>query len=146
MSNITSADAAVFLTVTGLYDTPQQLQAFSPDQMFDLPDIENKELQIGADGVLAAGYIFNRLDLEFAFLASSASCVLFEVWSATENTGKLALPANLSIVLNATGTAYDYVGGFLMKTNPMPSAHRVLQTRKWGISFINSQLSISPTA
>lgn len=141
---ITSADAIVALTVPTLYDTPQQLQGFAPDQMFDVPDITSKELQYGADGVLTAGFVFVVIEVDLKFLASSLSVPVFETWANTELQGPTVLPCSMTILLPATGTRYSLTQGYLMKNSPVPSGHRVLQPRNWGISF--GQIAVTPTA
>jgi hypothetical protein len=141
---VTSANAVVMLTVPTLYDSPQQLQGFAPDQMFDVPDITNKELQFGADGVLTAGFVFVPVEIDFKFLASSLSVPIFETWANTEREGPQVLPCSLTISLPATSTIYTLTQGYLMKASPVPTAQKVLQPRSWGVAF--GQCAISPSA
>src|SRR5665213_1850667 len=100
---ITSADAVIMLSVDGLFDYPQQLSEFSTDDIFSTGQVTSAELQLGADGAVAAGWLPNLKTMTFMFLASSVSIPLFELWSTTQDQQRVLLQANGNIILNSTG-------------------------------------------
>jgi hypothetical protein len=55
--SITSSNAILFLGVTNLYATPQQIQGFAADDVYDTEALEVSEASMGVDGILTAGYV-----------------------------------------------------------------------------------------
>ena len=52
---ITGASAVIMLSVPGLFSTPQQLQGFATDDIFDTAAIASAETLMGVDGNLSGG-------------------------------------------------------------------------------------------
>lgn len=134
-NTITSADAVFMLSIAGLYPAPQQLQGYAADDMFTTAAIKPVELQMGADGILVAGWVPVMKEMTIMLLASSVSVALFETWDATETSGRIKLPASGIIVLNSTGAKYTLSNGYLSEVSPMPDAKKVLQPRRFGITW-----------
>ena len=57
MSSLTSANSVIMLTIPGLFDTPQQIQGYSADDIFDTGQVSNAEVLMGIDGKLSGGWI-----------------------------------------------------------------------------------------
>lgn len=132
---ITSANAVYTIVVAGLFDTPQTLQQWSEGDMFTMGRVSNKELQLGADAALAAGWIPVLKVHDLMFLASSDSVALFELWAATEEQQRTALVASGLLTIPSTATEYTMSNGFLSAYSVMPDGKKVLQPRGFSITW-----------
>lgn len=132
---ITSADAVYTIAIAGLYPAPQQLQQWSSEKMFSMGRVSNKELQLGVDGALAAGWIPALKVHDLSFLASSVSIPLFETWGSTEEVQRTSLVASGLVIFPSTGVKYTLVQGYLTDYSPMPDAGRVMGSRGFLITW-----------
>jgi hypothetical protein len=134
-NTITSANAVVQLTVDGLFPTPVQIQQFSADRMFETQAVEVAMLQLGADGILSAGWIPRVTPQTFEMMADSPSGFIFEQWDAAQVAAQQLYPANGTITLPGIGRKYAMTNGFLMSVVTIPSAGRVLAARAFTIHW-----------
>jgi hypothetical protein len=134
MGVITSADAVLTLTQALLYPTPQQIQGFAADDVFDIPAIQSIESTMGVDGVLSAGFIFVEIPWDITLQADSASNAIFDrIWSQQQAT-KSTYQLNGFLKLPSTATKITLNVGFL-KSYKAPSAKKVLQPRRYQLIF-----------
>lgn len=142
--SITSANSILMLSVAGLYDSPQQLQQFSADDIFETGMYNNAETPIGVDGVMTAGIAYVPVPMSFMFMADSPSIDLFEQWYAAELQAVDKFPCSATIRLPSTGMSYSLAGGYLTGYSALPDAKKVLQPRKFQITFPSSGISGAP--
>jgi hypothetical protein len=135
MPDITSANAVFIISVPLLLPTPQQLQGFSVDDMFDADDVDIIETMMGVDGVFAGGFRYVERPMTISLLASSDSNTFFDAWNAMQTTGVFAAPAVGNITLPALGQTYALVQGYLTRYKPLADAKRVLQPRRFRITW-----------
>jgi hypothetical protein len=135
MSSLTSANSVIMLTIDGLYNTPQQIQGYSADDIFDMSQVSNAETSMGIDGRLSAGWIPAPKVQTFTLQADSASCSFLDNWIQSEQQIREKLICNGSISLTAVGNAYTMVRGFLTSFNILPDAKKFLQPRKFVITW-----------
>jgi hypothetical protein len=133
--DITSANAAFLITVPAILPVPQQLQSFAVDDIFDVDDVDATETQMGVDGGYAGGMIFAPKPMNISFLASSASIAFFDSWYGAQQANLAAYPAEGSITFTGIGTSYLLLTGYLTRYKPMADAKKVLQSRKFRISW-----------
>ncbi len=134
-STLTSANAVITLTIAGVYSTPQQLQGFSTDNIYDVGDQVVTQVMMGVDGHQSGGYVIEAIVQTFTLMADSASNEIFQNWVAAQKVGRAALPADGRTLLPATGDEYILTNGFLTSHTPMPTAGKVLEPRKFAISW-----------
>jgi hypothetical protein len=139
MPSITSSNAVYMLGITGLYPTPQQLEYWGVDEMFETDALVSAETQMGVDGHLSGGYIYNEVKQTLTFMADSPSCLIFDNWYASQKSAGENLIANGVIVLKGPGSKYALTRGFLASWTPIPSARKVLQARKFAITWESVQ-------
>lgn len=132
---ITSANAILMITVPNLFPTPQQLQGFAAEDIYDFEGVDNAELMMGVDGHLAAGWIPKEVVQSITLMADSASNGLFETWYRAEQTAREKFPCSGTVILNATGRSYTQSRGFLTNYSPAPKAGKVLQPRKFSLTW-----------
>ena len=135
MRNITAANAELFLGVADLFAIPQQIQGFSADDVFDTEAIDSAEVLMVVDGVMSAGFIFVPVKMSITLQADSASNSLFDEWFAAEQTAKQKFFANATVKLVSIGTKWSMTNGVLTSFPPMPNGKKVLQPRKFGITW-----------
>lgn len=132
---ITSANAVLMLGVTGLYDSPRQIQGFSPDAISDIADNAQAEVSRGLDGRLSGGFVFSNWVQNITLQADSESNDLFENWINAQLQRRELYVAFGSVLLRAVDRRYTMVRGFLTSGSPMPSAGRTLQPRRYQITW-----------
>lgn len=135
MSSITSANAVITISVTGIFSTPFQLQGFSADNIYDTPETELVQTAMGVDGRLSGGFVFNPLDQSFSVQADSETNDFFETWASRMNTRKDVYVAEGNTRLISVGKSYTMKRGFLVNAHQMPSAGRILQPRRYTIRW-----------
>lgn len=133
--SITSANAVLMLTVAGLFPTPLKLQQFSADDLFEFEEIENAELSMGIDGVLAAGFKFVPLPQKITFMADSPSNVIFDNWNQYEIVNREKFRGGLQLQLSGLGTQWICSNGVLSRFKPVPDAKKTLQPRSFTITW-----------
>jgi hypothetical protein len=132
---ITSADAVFMLAITGLFPSPIQLHGFSADDVFDTEVVDPVELMMGVDGHLAAGFVFVPVKQSVTLMADSDSNDLFEQWYANQQTSIGLFKAQGHVIQPSLGKAYTMNNGFLSSYPNMADAKKVLQPRKYGITW-----------
>lgn len=135
MSTITSANAIIMIGVPGLFPVPQQLQGFAADDVFDTDALDSAEVLMGVDGQLSAGFVFVPVKQNYSLQADSASNLFFDTWWAVQQQLHEVLPANANVVLGAVGTKWAMTRGFLTSFKPTPDAKKVLQPRRFTITW-----------
>lgn len=135
MADITSANSTLFLGVANLFAVPQQLQGFATDDMYSMANVDTKEVMMGADGILSAGYIPQIKILEVTLQADSASNTFFETVYAAEEAAQAPFFFFGNINQSSVGRNYTLTNGVMKNYSPMADAKKVLQPRKFEIHF-----------
>lgn len=139
---ITAANAVFTLAVNGVFNVAQQLQQFSADDVFDTEAVESAEIMMGVDGHLSAGFVFVAVKQSITLQADSPSNLIFEAWQQAQKTARDLFFAQGGVILPSVGRAYTMTRGVLTSYPPIPDAKKVLQPRKYGITWE----SVSPAA
>lgn len=135
MKSITSANSVLMLSVTGLYPIPQQLQGFAADDIFDLGDIAPAEAVMGVDGKLSAGFVHVPIQQGIMLQADSDSNDLFDAWFAAQQAAGEVYFANGIVRLPSVKRSYALTKGVLTGYKPAPDGKKVLQPRKFSITW-----------
>lgn len=133
--SLTSADAVIMLAVPGIFSTPQQLQGFSTDNVFEVGNRVLTETAMGVDGYMSAGMVFSSIDQTFTLQADSLSNDFFDTWAATTLQQKAVFRVSGTVELPAVEKSFVCVNGALIDPPPMPSAGKILQPRKFLIRW-----------
>lgn len=132
---ITSANAVLMLAVTGVFSTPQQIQNFGPDEMFDTEAIDMVETAMSVDGVLSAGFVFVPINQNITIAASSDSNDIFEGWRSAMLAGPEVIFANGTLALTSVGKKYAMSNGVLVSYPSFSDGKKTLMPRKYGIRW-----------
>lgn len=143
--SITSASAILQISVATIFPTPQQIQQFSADNIFEIDELEVAETSMGVDGVLSAGWVWNEVSWNISLQANSPSNALFDQWYQAEQTAQDKYAASGIVTLKSIGTKFILSNGFLKRFTPMPAAGKTLHTRRFGIAWNKVSAAPSPT-
>lgn len=140
MRDITNANSVLMLGISGLYDTPQQLQGYSADDVFEATAVDSAETQMGVDGKMSAGFVFVPIEWSVTLMADSDSNDIFDQWYEAKKAAKAPYFSNATVLLPSINRKWAMSNGVLVSYTPMPPGKKVLMPRKFGIRWE----SISP--
>lgn len=134
MASITAQNAVYILAVPGVISSTQ-LQGFSADDIFTTDVMEIAETLMGVDGKLSAGLINVPVKQSITLQADSASNSVFESWYVQMRQIRDVYFANASVTLTSIGRKYSLTNGALTGYMPISDAKKVLQPRKFTITW-----------
>jgi len=135
MASLTGATALITLTIPGLFSSPQQLQGFAADDIYDVDQQVITETLMGVDGILSGGFVLVAVKQNITLQSDSASNAIFEQWAAIQRQNRDSLTANGYTALKALGRAYRSTKGFLTDYPPVPSVGKLIKPRKYSITW-----------
>jgi hypothetical protein len=140
-NTITGANAVFMLGIDGVYDSPQQLQGFGPDEISESETLKSAEVVMGVDGQMSAGFVYVPVVQKVTLAASSLSNAIFDAWWSAMQTGQEVLWANGIIILRSVGTKWIGANGILTGYPIMPAVKGLLQARQFEITW-ESQIPV----
>ena len=135
MADITSANAVLLLSVPLILPVPQQIQGFAVDEIFETEDVSPVETRMGVDGTLSGGFVYTERPMTITLMAGSPSTAFFDAWQAGQQAAILAAPAAGILTLTSIGQTYALATGFLTRFKPIGDARKVLEPRKFRITW-----------
>lgn len=132
---ITAANAILMLSVSGLFPTPQKIQGFSADDVFDTDNVETKETAMGVDGHLSVGWVAVSVRQNITLQADSLSNDFFEQWNRAEQNSREAFIATGTVLLPATNRKYQLTRGVLRGLVLLPALRRTIQPRRYTLEW-----------
>lgn len=135
MGSITAANAVLTLSVFPLFPIPQQIQGFSTDDVYDIPQIKSVETMMGVDGILSGGFVYVQIPQQITLQADSASNLFFDTWWAQMQAARDVYVASGQIKLPGISTKFTQTTGFLTGYKPAPAAKKLLQPRQYEITW-----------
>ena len=132
---ITAANAVLMLSVVGLFPTPQQIQGFAADDIYDTEDLETAETLMGVDGKLSAGFVYNPVRQGFTLQADSNSNCFFENLYSAQRAARDIYFLNGTVLLPSIGKLYTMTSGVMSGYKSLADGKKVLQPRKFMITW-----------
>lgn len=133
--SITSANSVLYLGATGLFTVPQLMEGFAQDDMYDMDAVDNKELLMGMDGKLSAGWKPQVKILNITLQADSVSNAFFETIYANEESEKTAYALFGTLLQPSLNKSYTLGTGYMVGFKPLADAKKTLQPRKFAIHW-----------
>ena len=133
--SLTSANTIIQISVSVIFPTPQQLQKFSTDNIYEAPAITPNQVQMGVDGSQSAGKVFVSKPISYDLLADSPSNDFFDAWFSQEEAAQETFTANGLMVLKSVGKKFTLINGSLTSYTPLPRGGRVLGPRRYEITW-----------
>jgi hypothetical protein len=135
MATLTTANTVFMLALTNIFPVPQQMQGFAADDITDIDAIDPSEAVMGVDGILSAGFRYVPIKQAISLQADSLSNAFFDLWYTSQQTAQDLFFASGIIVFPGIGSKYILNKGTLTTYKPAPDAKRILQPRKYGITW-----------
>lgn len=132
---LTTANSALALSVLGLFNSPQNIQGYATDDSFAADDVSAVETAMGVDGYLSGGFTPVPTVLNINLQADSLSNDFFDTWINAQLQARELYICNGSILLTGIGKKYALTKGFLTTHSPMAGSKKILQPRKFTITF-----------
>lgn len=139
MATLTTANSAFALQIVNLFNSPQLIQGYATDDSFAADDQTSVETQMGVDGGLSAGYTPVPTVLNVMLQADSPSNDIFDQWIQAMRAAREVYVANASIRLQGIAKGYAFTRGYLTSHSPMAGSKKILQPRKFVITFQDCQ-------
>ena len=143
MATLTSANATLSLSVSGIFNSPIIIQGFAMDDIFNGENTDNAETVMGADGILSAGKIFVAKRTTVHLMATSPSLDFFDQWQLNEDAQVDVFPAQGTLVVPSINRIYTLTRGFLKSYTPFPALKKTLQTAQYVIEW--ESITASPS-
>lgn len=141
LGNITSANAAVILTVDTLFPSGITLEQFATDQSVTQDEVTLSETRMGVDGHMAAGFKPSVKPVTLMLEASSPSrAALDQVVRAMEQN-MTTYECTLVARVPSLGVTYTWTGGVLKSGSIFPGLKAVLDATTWKFDFAEMKVS-----
>jgi hypothetical protein len=134
-TNLTVANAVIFLVVPDIFPVPQQLQGFAADDLMTNEPVDSIETVMGLDGQLSAGWVPTPKIWTCVLQANSASTFMFDAWQQTQEAQKRGFSADGTITYPDLGRTFVMTNGFMTNYSVMPDARKILQPRRFRLTW-----------
>jgi hypothetical protein len=131
--SITAANAKLFISCDAL--GMHRLQGFGADAITETDAIAQAETMMGVDGRLSGGYVPAPTVQNFTLQADSLSNDYMDNLAALQEQNREIVIITGSLVMSAIGSKYEMHRGFLTNYPKFPSAQRVIQPRRFTITW-----------
>ena len=132
---ITSANASLFISVPGLYDSPVKIENYSTDAMVSAAQVNPVVAEMGVDGHLSVGYTPTPKEITITLAADSKSRPVFDDWQAYQDAAKEVYVCSAQFIVPGIGKTFTGLRGALTAAQPMPNAAKTLQAPAYNITF-----------
>ena len=142
MSNITSSNAQIVLTVKNLFPSGLPLQNFGTDQSATQDEETFGETRMGVDGKLAAGYTPTPKKVTITFEADSPSLEGMNMVVSMQNALKQLFECGLTVMIPSIGKTFTYTKGYLITGKPLPDLKKVLDPVSYTFEFEDRKMGV----
>lgn len=142
MPSLTGATTVIQLSISNLFDSPQQLQGFAADDVFSTSPVQSVETLMGVDGKMSAGFVYVPVQQGYSIQSDSDSASIFDDWFAAQQAAEDVYFAQAIIYLKALGLKWAMTNGVLSSYHPVPDVKKLIQPRKFEITW--ESMSPSP--
>lgn len=132
---ITAANSTFFLTVPGLYDTPQRIEGFATDAAVSVAQTNPVVTEMGIDGHLSVGYVPTAKEVTVTLAADSPSRALLEDWTSYQDAAREVYMCSAEFVLPGINRKFVGTRGALTTSQPGSNAAQTLQSSAFVITF-----------
>lgn len=143
MASITAANAVYMVSIPLLFPIPQQLQGFAADDVFGTDPLQSAETLMGVDGRLSGGFVYVEIKQSITLQADSPSNDFFDAWYSAQQVAKEPYTASALVLLTSLARKWTMTRGFLTTYQPIPDAKKLLQPRKFGITWESVQPAVT---
>ncbi len=132
---ITSVNSTFYLTVPGLYNTPQKIEGYATDSAISSENINPVIAEKGVDGKTSYGYVPTNKVLTVSLAADSSSRELFDNWIAYQDSIREVVTCSAEFALPGIGRKYIGMRGAITAAPPMPGVAQTLKSTAYTLTF-----------
>lgn len=132
---ITAANSTFYLTVPGLYDSPQKIEGYSTDAAVSAEAVSPVVAEMGVDGHLSFAWVPTAKAVTVTLAADSPSRQIMEDWVTYQNSRREVMVCSAEFSLPGIGRKYIGSRGAVTSDPPMPAATKTLQPTAYTITF-----------
>ncbi len=140
MSFLTSANSEFLLAINDLYPVPQKLQGYSADDAFTTDQVAAVETQVGVDGFVGHGFVFNVVKQSIVLQPTSPSLQLFMDWYNAMQAAREVYTCSAVILLPSVRKKYTLNEGALAETTLVIGAKKILEPTRFTINWASSKI------
>ncbi len=139
MATITAANSIVMLGIRNLFPVALEIQGFSMDDVFGSEALETVETMMGVDGRLSAGWVATAKKFTISLQADSPSNDVFDSCHNAQETVREAFEWFGELSLPSIGRTFTLTQGYMTTYMPTPEVKKVLQPRKFTLTWARIQ-------
>jgi hypothetical protein len=132
---LTTANSVFYITIPGVFSSPQKVQGYSTDAAWDTDSIQPTEVMIGVDGKKSSGFTPRLKAQTITLQADSQSNDLFDKWYEAMRSVYDDYTADAVIEVPGLGFSYHMTNGSLTGYKPLAGAGKVLTARPFIITW-----------
>lgn len=126
LTTITSANSVFTLTVAGIFVTPVQLQGYASDSAVVTDSVDQAEIQMGVDGIMAGGFVPMPTPQTIKLLANSPSRAIFSAIAQASRTVRDIFYLQGELSLPSLGSKFTLNKGVITNLKQIPDLLKVL--------------------
>jgi hypothetical protein len=130
---LTAANSTLLLAAGVVFPVPIKIQGYSTDDMTGMDAISPKEVSMGIDGRLSAGYVPVPVTQNISLQADSESNDFFEAVHAYEQQTRETMFFSGTLIVPGVGRVYAMTRGVLTNYAPIADLRRTLQPRRFSL-------------
>lgn len=135
MATLSTANSALSLAVLGLFPVPQAMQGYATDDSIATDDVNPAEVMMGVDGKLSAGFTPYATVQTYMFQADSPSLAFWDTILEAQKARNETLELFGTLNIQGIEKKYALVKGFITSATPAPTSKKVLQPRKFVVTW-----------
>lgn len=133
--DLTAANCSISLVLPPVFVTPQVLQQFATDDVYESPEVTPTETKMGVDGVLSGGVVIVPVEQEYMLQANSPSIAFFDSWYLQQLAALTTYTASGVTILPNLQKMWTMTNGFLVGYKPLPQAKKTLEPQRFRIRW-----------
>lgn len=130
---LTAANSTLLLAAGVVFPVPIKIQGYSTDDMTGMDAISPKEVSMGIDGRLSAGYVPVPVTQNISLQADSESNDFFEAVHAYEQQTRETMFFTGTLIVPGVARVYAMTRGVLTNYAPIADLRRTLQPRRFSL-------------
>lgn len=134
-TTITSANSTFTLMASSVFPVPISMEGYAVDKAFASDSVDVAETQMGVDGIMSAGLIFQPKKITVSLQANSPSNAFFTDLNQYQQTKRDISYITGVIYLPSIGARYTLNKGVLKSLPMFPTAQKVLQPMDYVLEF-----------
>lgn len=131
---ITAADASIVFAAPPVLP-PTVIEGFAPDDVFEVPTRRLAQTEMGVDGIMAVGFIYQLQPWNFTLQSGVPSIAFFDALAAASDAAGEPFLIQAEVSLPSNGSSWTLQNGVLVDYAPAPAVRQVQQPRKFGINW-----------